>query len=112
MYTFSDAKSFWAYVQVQARDQQDVKSVRDAMNHAKDARSRAQFQRVEDQFARAKRALEEETQKGEKALAQIASVWIYYVSYIQIPDTLIATRSPSATRPHRKSKGSRCCWPV
>jgi hypothetical protein len=75
VHTFRDAGAFWAYVKTQARGQGDVKSVRDAMNDAKDTKLRAQFQRVEDQFAKARRDLEEETQKAEKTVTQVASVW-------------------------------------
>jgi len=74
VHTFSSVEAFWAYVEAQAKDQADVKRVRDAMNDAKDARSKAQFRRVEDQFAQAKRDLEEETLKVEKTVDQVTSV--------------------------------------
>lgn len=74
VHTFSSVEAFWAYVEAQAKDQADVKRVRDAMNDAKDTRLKAQFERVEDQFARAKRDLEEETLKAEKTVEQVTSV--------------------------------------
>jgi hypothetical protein len=87
VYTFNDPEAIEAYVEAQAKDQEDVKCVRDAMNDARGARLKAQFQRVEDQFAKAQRDLEEETQKAEKTVAQVASVWACHISYIQIPNT-------------------------
>lgn len=74
VHTFSSAGPFWAYVEAEAKDQADVKSVQDAMNDAKEKRLTAQFQRVEDQFAKAKRDLEEETQNVQKTVAQVTSV--------------------------------------
>ena len=82
VHTFSDVEAIQAYVEAHAKDRRDVKSVQDAMNDAKDARLKAQFQRVEDQFAKAKRDLEEETQKAEKTVAQVTSVWMHHISYI------------------------------
>lgn len=74
VHTFSSVEAFWAYVETQAKDQADVKRVRDAMNDAKDTRLKAQFERVEDQFAQAKRDLEKETLKVEKTVEQVTSV--------------------------------------
>jgi hypothetical protein len=88
VHTFNSVEALWAYVEAQAKDQANVKSVRDAMNDAKDTRLRTQFQRVEDQFVKAKRDLEEETQKVERTVAQVTSVCIHYISGIQNSDTL------------------------
>lgn len=88
VHTFSSVGAFWAYVEAQAKDQADVKSVLDAMNDSKDTKLRAQFQRVEDQFAKAKKDLEEETLKAEKTVAQVTSVCLYHISCIQSSDTL------------------------
>lgn len=74
VHTFSSVGPFWAYVEAVAKDQANVKSVQDAMNDAKEKRLTAQFQRLEDQFAKAKRDLEEETQNVEKTVAQVTSV--------------------------------------
>ena len=79
-HTFSEIESFWTYVDAQARNQEDAESVRRTMKDAKDMRLKAQFKRVEDQFADAKKHLEGETQKAEKTVAQVASVWIYHIS--------------------------------
>jgi len=110
VHTFGDAEAFWAYVDTQAKEQGDVNSVREAMNDAKDTRVRVQFQRVEDQFAKAKRNLEDETQNVKKTVAQVTSVRIYTISRIQTSYTLYKNiyRNHSATRPRRKSESSRC----
>ena len=86
--TFSETETFWAYVDAQARNQENAKSVREAMNEAKDLRLKAQFKRVEDQFAKANKDLQGETQKAEKTVAQVTSVWIYRTSYIQISENI------------------------
>lgn len=88
VHTFSSVEALWAYVEAQARDQADVKSVRDAMNDAKDTRLKTQFQRVEDQFAKARRDLEEATLKVEKTVAQVTSVCTYHISCIRGSNTL------------------------
>ena len=88
VHTFSSVEAFWAYVEAQARDQADLTSIRDAMNDAKDTRLKTQFRRVEDQFAKAKRDLEEETLKVEKTVAQVTSVCTYHISCIQGFNTL------------------------
>ena len=88
VHTFSSVEAFWAYVETQARDQADVTSVRDAMNDAKDTRLKTQFQRVEDQFAKAKRDLQEETLKVEKTVEQVTSVCTYHISCTQGSNTL------------------------
>jgi len=88
VHTFSETEAFWAYVDAQARSQEDARRVREAMTNAKDVRLKAQFQRVEDQFAKAKKDLQGETQKAEKTVAQVTSVCIYHASYIQVSETL------------------------
>jgi len=82
VHTFSGEGAFWAYVEAQARDQADVKSVLDAMNDTKEKRFKSQLQRVDDQFAKTKRNLEEETQNVGKTVAQITSVCFYHISCI------------------------------
>jgi len=88
VHTFGSEGAFWVYVEAQARDQADVKSVLDAMNDAKEKRFKSQFQRVEDQFAKVKRNLEEETQNVEKTVAQVTSVCFYHLSCIHSSDPL------------------------